>query len=169
MALTIHPADTADDYRAFADLCRAYIDWCRDRYASVPWFVEEVFGHQSFDDEQRDLPIKYGPPKGHALLAEMDGQVVACGAWQTLEDGVCELKRIFVGEAARGHGLGRKLTEALMEDARAHGFRTVRLDSAKLLHEAIALYHGMGFKDRSPYLDYPERFLPHLVFMERAL
>ena len=169
MALAIRPAETAEDYRAFGDLCRAYIDWCRERYASIPWFVEEVFGHQSFDDEQRDLPVKYGPPKGRTLLAEVDGTIVACGAWQTLEDGVCELKRIFVSEAARGHGLGRKLTQALMDDARAKGFRTVRLDSAKLLHEAIALYHGMGFKDRSPYLDYPQRFLPHLVFMERAL
>ena len=167
--LTIRPAETAEDYHAFARLCRAYIDWCRDRYAAVPWFVDEVFGHQSFDDEQRDLPIKYGPPKGRTLLAEINGEVVACGAWQTLEDGVCELKRIFVGEAARGHGTGRKLTEALMDDARRQGFHTVRLDSARLLHEAIALYHRLGFADRSPYLDYPERFLPHLIFMERPL
>ena len=169
MTLTLRPAETAADYQAFAGLCRAYIDWCRERYASVPWFVEEVFGHQSFDDEQRDLAIKYGPPRGRTLLAEIDGEVVAGGAWQKLEDGVCELKRIFVGEAARGHGTGRKLTQALMDDARAHGFRKVRLDSARLLHEAIAMCRGLGFEDRSPYLDYPDRFLAHLVFMERPL
>ncbi len=169
MTLTIRPAETDADYQAFGDLCRAYIDWSRERYAVVPWFVEEVFGHQSFDDEQAQLAIKYGPPKGRTLLAELDGEVVACGAWQRLEDNVCELKRIFVDEAARGHGLGRRLTEALMDDARAQGFKVVRLDTAKLLHEAIGLYHALGFEDRSPYLDYPERFLPHLTFMERAL
>ena len=169
MSLAIRTAETADDYRAFAELCRAYIDWCRERYAAIPWFVEEVFGHQSFDDEQRELPIKYGPPKGRVLLAELDGQVVAGGAYHRLEDGVCEIKRLFVGEAARGHGTGRKLTRALLEAAKADGYTVARLDTAKLLHEAIALYHGLGFEDRAPYLDYPERFMPHLIFMERVL
>ena len=169
MTVTIRPAVTADDYRAFAGLCRAYIDWCRERYANVPWLVDEVFGHQSFDDEQRELPVKYGPPKGLTLLAELDGRVVAAGAYHRLEPGVCELKRLFVGEAARGHGLGRKLAEALIHAARAEGYRIARLDTAKQLHEATALYHSLGFADRSPYLDYPARFLPHLTFMEREL
>jgi len=169
MTITIRPAGTADDYGAFGELCRAYVDWCRERYAAVPWFVEAVFGHQSFDDEQRELPIKYGPPKGRVLLAELDGAVVACGAYHRLEAGVCEIKRLFVSEAARGHGLGRKLAEALMDAARAEGYTIARLDTAALLHEAIALYHGLGFKDRSPYLDYPERFAPHIIFMEREL
>ena len=169
MPLTIRPAETADDYLAFGHLCRAYIDWCRERYASVPWFVEEVFGHQSFDDEQRDLPIKYGPPQGKTLLAELDGKIVGAGAYHYLEDGVCELKRLFVSEAARGHGAGRRLVEALLEAARAEGYTVARLDTAKLLTEAIALYHGMGFTDRPPYLDYPDRFLPHLTFMERRI
>jgi GNAT superfamily N-acetyltransferase len=169
MTPIIRPAETAADYRAFADLCRAYIDWCCERYAAIPWFVEEVFGHQSFDDEQRELPIKYGPPKGRTLLAELDGAIVAGGAYHRLEDGVCEIKRLFVSDAARGHGLGRKLAQALMNAARAEGYTIARLDTATLLHEAIALYHGLGFKDRSPYLDYPERFAPHIIFMERAL
>ncbi len=169
MTLIIRPAETPDDYRAFAGLCRDYIAWARQRYATLPWLMEEVFGHQSFEDEQRELPLKYGPPKGKTLLAELDGQVVAGGAWHRLEDGVCELKRIFVSEAARGHGLGRRLTEALMDDARAEGFTVARLDTGNLLHEAISLYHALGFTDRSPYLDYPERFLPHLTFMERPL
>jgi GNAT superfamily N-acetyltransferase len=169
MALVIRPAETVADYRTFAELCRAYVGWCRERYAALPWFVEEVFGHQSFDEEQRDLSIKYGPPKGQTLLAELDDVIVGGGAYHRLEDGACELKRLFVGDAARGHGIGRKLAQALLDAARAEGYTLARLDTAKLLHEAIALYHGMGFEDRPPYLDYPARFLPHLVFMERAI
>jgi len=169
MSAIIRPAETAEDYQAFGVLCRDYIAWARRRYASLPWLMEEVFGHQSFDDEQRTLHIKYGPPRGRTLLAELDEAVVAGGAWHRLVDGVCELKRIYVGEAARGHGLGRRLTEALMNDARAAGFTVARLDTGNLLHEAIALYRGLGFVERSPYLDYPERFLPHLTFMEREI
>jgi len=166
---TIRAAETADDYRAFGDLCRAYVDWSRERYASVPWFVEAVFGHQSFEDEQRELQIKYGPPKGQTLLAELDGAIVAGGAWHRLEDGICEIKRLYVRDVARGHGLGRKLTLALIDDARTQGFKVARLDTARLLHEAIGLYHSLGFEDRSPYLDYPERLLPHIIFMERRI
>jgi GNAT superfamily N-acetyltransferase len=169
MTLTIRPAETPEDYQAFGELCRAYIAWARQRYASIPWLMEEVFGHQSFDDEQRELPIKYGPPKGRTLLAELDGRIAAGGAWHYWEERVCELKRIYVGDGARGHGIGRKLTLALMDDARAEGCTVVRLDTGNLLHEAIKLYHDLGFEDRPPYIDYPERFLPHLTFMERAL
>ncbi len=169
MTLIIRLAETPDDYRAFAGLCHAYVDWCRERCADIPWLVDEVFSHQSFADEQRELPVKYGPPKGRTLLAELDGEVVAAGAYHRLEDGVCELKRLFVSAAARGHGTGRKLAQALLDAARADGFTVARLDTAKPLYEAAALYHALGFTDRSPYLDYPERFLPHLTFMERVL
>jgi hypothetical protein len=42
--LTVVTADTAEDFAAFAVVCRAYVDWCRERYKAMPWFVEEVFG-----------------------------------------------------------------------------------------------------------------------------
>ena len=169
MTVTFREAASAADYDAFGRLCRDYVDWCRERYKDLPWFVAEVFGHQSLDDELKLLAVKYGPPAGRTLLAELDGQVVAAGAFRTLSEGVCELKRLYVSDAARGHGLGRRLSLALMDLARADGFHTMRLDTATLLTEAIALYHSLGFTDRSPYHDYPERLMPHLVFMERAL
>lgn len=165
----IRLAATAADYDAFGEVCRAYFAWCRARYSDMPWFVDEVFGQQSFDAELKVLAAKYGPPAGRTMIAVRDGQVIAAGAYQKLADGVCELKRLYVTDAARGLGLGRKLTDALTASARADGFILMRLDTAHLLEEAIAMYDSMGFSRIAPYRDYPAHLMPYLVFMERSL
>lgn len=162
-------AATAADYAAFGELCRAYVDWCRARYRDMPWFVEEVFGYQSLDSELQVLAEKYGPPAGRTILAVQGDRVVAGGAFRRLSNGVCELKRLYVSDAARGLGLGRRQSEALMASARADGFNIMRLDTADRLTEATAMYASMGFSRIAAYQDYPARLMPHLVFMERAL
>jgi ribosomal protein S18 acetylase RimI-like enzyme len=162
-------AETAADYAAFGGLCRAYFAWCRARYSEMPWFVDEVFGQQSFDEELKVLATKYGPPTARTMLAMRGGQALAGGAYHQLADGVCELKRLYVRDEARGLGLGRRLTDALIAAARTDGYRMMRLDTAHLLNEAIAMYESMGFRRIAPYRDYPARLTPYLVFMERPL
>jgi ribosomal protein S18 acetylase RimI-like enzyme len=162
-------AESATDYEGFGELCRAYFGWCRARYRDMPWFVDEVFGQQSFDEELKVLAEKYGPPAGRTMIAVTDGRAVAAGAYRRLADGVCELKRLYVSDEARGLGLGRRLTEALAAAARADGYTLMRLDTAHLLTEAIAMYESMGFARIAPYQAYPDRLTPYLVFMERPL
>lgn len=165
----IRAAVTAADYDAFGQVCRQYVNWCRARYADMGWFVEEAFGHQSLDAELEVLADKYGPPSGLTLIAVHNGEVVASGAWRRTSETVCELKRLYVTDAARGLGLGRRLSEALMASAREAGFETMQLDTARRLVEAIAMYRSMGFAEIAPYHAYPERLMPELVFMERSL
>ncbi|MBI1405740.1 MAG: GNAT family N-acetyltransferase [Caulobacter sp.] len=165
----IRPAASQADYDAFGRVCRQYVDWCRARYADMGWFVEEAFGHQSLDAELAVLSEKYGPPNGLTLIALRGGQVVASGAWRRTSDGVCELKRLYVTDAARGLGLGRRLSQALIATARDAGFRTMQLDTARRLIEAIAMYRSMGFAEIAPYHAYPEHLMPELVFMETSL
>lgn len=169
MTITLRAAQTENDFHAFGELCRAYVEWSRQRYASLPWFVDDVFGYQSLDNELKDLAIKYGPPGGLTLLAELDGETVAAGAYRTLSPGICEMKRLYVSDAARGRGIGRKVALALMAEAKTAGFTRMRLDTASLLTEAIALYGSLGFTPCPPYHDYPEKLMPHILFMERLL
>ena len=169
MSDLIYTATTADDYAAFAGLVIQYVEWSRKRYAADAWFIEQVFGYQSLDDELLTLSTEYGPPRGKTLLARSDGQVVGAGAYRTLTDGTCEMKRLYVGEQFHGHGAGRKLCEALIASARDEGFQLMRLDTGNLLKEAIAMYKSIGFRECPPHRDYPAALMPYLVFMEMSL
>jgi GNAT superfamily N-acetyltransferase len=166
---SIRLAESEADYAGFGRVCRLYVDWCRERYGNMPWFVEEVFGYQSLEAELEVLPVKYGPPNGRTMVVEAGGQIVAGGAFRHLSTNVCELKRLYVTDDARGHGIGRKLSNALIALARREGYGLMQLDTGDRLVEAISMYGSMGFNHIEPYQDYPATLMPYLVFMERPL
>jgi GNAT superfamily N-acetyltransferase len=165
----IYPARTPSDYEAFGVLIGEYVGWCRSRYQHDTWFVEQVFGYQDLEQELRQLPTAYGPPNGKTLLVRSDGQVSGGGAFRRLPDGSCEMKRLYVSELFKGRGIGLRLAQALIDAARLDGFELMRLDTGNLLKEAISMYRKLGFRDCAPYLEYPQKLLPYLVFMELRL
>ena len=169
MSESISAATTASDYEAFGGLVREYVDWCRERYQEHPWIVEEVFGHQSLDHELQSLAETYGPPRGKTLLAWRDGKACGGGAYRRLDDGTVEMKRLFISTRFQGKGTGRRLCDALIESVRAEGCSLIRLDTGNLFTEAIAMYKSIGFRNCPPHRHYPERLLPHLVFLELPL
>lgn len=168
-AADIREATSAQDFQEFGQLCRQYVDWCRERHKDTPWLIEEIFGHQALDQELPALADKYGPPHGKTLLAFLDGEVVGGGAWRKSSATTCEMKRVFVLDKAKGRGLGRHLVEAIIASAHADGFRLMQLDTGTRFTEAIALYSRMGFERCPPYLTYPEKLMPFLVFMQKSI
>ena len=166
---TLVTAQTPEDFEAFGDVCRAYAAWCRERYRDMPWFVEEVFGHQAMEGELRQLAQKYGRPAGRTILVKGQHGVVGGGAYRRLSGTICELKRLYVTDEARGSGLGRRLSDALIGAAIADGYMTMKLDTGHRLTEAISMYESMGFEHIEPYQDYPQRLMPYLVFMTKSL
>lgn len=168
MPIDIKLASDDADYAAFGALVREYADWCRARFAQEAWMIELAFSHQSLDSELETLAAKYGPPDGKVLLARRDGDVVGCGAYRR-HPAFCEMKRLFVPDRYRGLGIGRTLSAALIAAAKEEGFKTMCLDTAAQMSEAVALYETMGFRRCAPYIDYPPRLMPHMVFMELAL
>jgi GNAT superfamily N-acetyltransferase len=162
-------ASTAEDYRAFGDLVSEYVGWSRVRYHEHPWFVDKVFGHQSLQDELKDLSVSYGPPRGKTLLARHNGVVCGGVAYRSLSEDICEMKRLFVTNQHKGHGTGRKLCEAIISLAKRDGYRLMRLDTGRLMQEAIQMYHSFGFRECAPYHEYPADLMSFLVFMELPL
>jgi ribosomal protein S18 acetylase RimI-like enzyme len=152
----IRRAQTSADLDAARQLFREYVE-------SLDFDLD----FQDFEREMDSLPGPYAPPQGTLLLAEVDDEPVGVVAVQPLdEDGVCEMKRLYVRPAYRSDGLGRALAEAVVDAARNLGYATMRLDTVASMTAARALYRSLGFEERSAYYHNP---LDDAVYMERAL
>jgi GNAT superfamily N-acetyltransferase len=121
-------------------------------------FVEEYAGalavDLSFQDIERELEHlreEYSPPSGAFFLAEVGGDFVGCIGLRRFADGVGEIKRLYVGPSARGHGIGRRLVDAAVAAARDCGYARVVLDTLPSMQDALRLYASLGFTPTAPY------------------
>lgn len=113
------------------------------------------------------LPRPYLHPRGAFLVATDGDKACGCGAMLALKTaGHVEIKRVYVRPAARGRGVGEEITLALLAEADALGFRTIRLDTAPELVAAQALYRRLGFV---PIPHYRDGLLPDALCFERAV
>lgn len=121
---------------------------------------------QKFDNELQLLPSMYGPPAGELWLLEEEGKYVGCAALRKLEEGVCELKRMYIRPQYRGKQWGRQLMEVALQTAQSLGYQLMRLDSLRRLEAAVKLYLSFGFQETAPYNFNPE---VDVVYFERKL
>ena len=118
--------------------------------------VAEALCFQGFDEELAALPGAYVPPGGALLIARDEAQAAAgCVALRRVDATTGEMKRMYVRDAWRRQGLGRRLAVAVIEEARARRYGRIVLDTLPKLGTAIALYRDLGFRDTGPYLASP--------------
>ena len=114
---------------------------------------------QGFEAELAQLPGDYAAPRGHLLLAQVDGAIAGCCALRPLDSAdypnASEMKRLYVRKAFRGFGLGRELVEAMLDQARLAGYACVLLDTLDGMESARALYTDLGFEEIPPYYHNP--------------
>ncbi len=114
--------------------------------------VEPLYGRIDVPGMPSGRPEDFAPPGGAFLVGiDDDGRAVCGGGVKRLEDGVAEIKRMFVAPEARGRGTGRALLVALEDAARALGYDRARLDTGPKQPEAEHLFRSAGYREIPDY------------------
>lgn len=167
--ITIQQAGSDQQIEVARKLFRTFVAWHRETHAEDRALIDRYFDETAFEAELHNLPGVYAPPKGRLLIAFADGTPAGCVALRDLGAGCCEMKRMFVPAARRGNGIGRRLADAVIAEARAAGYRKMRLDTGPQQTAAIALYESLGFRRTAPYYELPDDLSAVLLFFECEL
>ncbi|MCW3080705.1 GNAT family N-acetyltransferase [Segetibacter sp.] len=139
----------------------------RELFKEYSKSLNENLCFQSFDEELENPLKKYGEPKGCLLLAYLHNEPVGCIALQPLpEEGVCEMKRLYVRDQIRRQGVGDELVKGVLNEAAKKGYRKMVLDTLERLQPALKLYTKYGFVNTSAYYENP---LAGAIYMEKEL
>ena len=106
-------------------------------------------------------------PRGAFVIGCVGGTPVACGAIRPLEEDVAELKRVFVKVDFRRRGYSKAVVNELEGQARARGYRLLRLETGVRQPEAISLYESLGYHPIPNYGEYRDSRLS--VCFEKTL
>ncbi|WP_316861543.1 bifunctional helix-turn-helix transcriptional regulator/GNAT family N-acetyltransferase [uncultured Cohaesibacter sp.] len=109
----------------------------------------------SADPEARDMER----PRGSFFIALSDGMPIGCVGLKGTDKGYAEIKRLWVSPSARGMGLARTMMEKVEQAAVPLGINLLRLDTNSVLHEAVAMYQKLGWREierfnEDPYPDF---------------
>jgi putative acetyltransferase len=164
-------ADRSQGDRDHIDLLQAtlpeHIEQARTLFLEYGRSLGFSLCFQGFDEELKNLPGAYAPPGGRLLLARYAGHAAGCVALRRLEEGICEMKRLYVRPADRGKSLGRMLVDRVIAEARQIGYERMRLDTIESsMQDAIALYHRSGFQEIPAYRENP---IPGALYLELVL
>jgi GNAT superfamily N-acetyltransferase len=111
--------------------------------------MADVYDQLDIDSEDMPKagPGELGPPGGRFLVGfDSTGHAVCGGGVKRIDDGACEIKRMYVVPEARGRGVGRELLQALENAARELGYRVVRLDTGPRQPSAERMYRDAGYR-----------------------
>jgi len=89
------------------------------------------------------------------LVAKLGDEIVGLVGLRQLDTDVCEMKRLFVMNAARRKGIAEKLVNKLIEKANEMKYKEMKLDSVEELIGAKKLYEKLNFKPCEPYYNNP--------------
>jgi len=121
---------------------------------------------QHFDEELKIISKMYGPPEGHLIIAYIQNEAVGCAALRKIDEGICEVKRMYVQPSHRRLHIGNTLLEMLINKAVELKYSLMRLDTLDHMIPAITLYQHHGFYKIDAYYFNPNS---NTVYMEKSL
>ena len=128
----------------------------RARYCLREYFAELDRRFEGGFEPGRSLATpadELRPPRGAVLLAALRDEPVGSAMLMFEAGGTALIKRMWLSPTVRGLGVGRRLLAALEEQAKAGGAQTIRLETNRVLTEAISLYRSTGYEEVEAFND----------------
>lgn len=115
------------------------------------------FSAQGKLSEMNDVQKNYFDNGGTFLVTVDDGRIIGTGAIRRLEEGVCELKRMWLLTEYHGQGLGYRMMQELFKSARERGYKVMRLETDRAVQtRAVNFYRKLGFYEIPRFGDDPD-------------
>jgi putative acetyltransferase len=154
--IVIRPLAAGEDASAFRTLNEEWI---------TRYFTLEEKDKETLGDPENTI-LRKG---GRIFMVFLNGEAVGCVALIPMGDGVYELSKMAVAPVLRGRGVGRKLLEYAIAQAREMGAKSLFLGSSTKLKNAVHLYEAVGFQHVPPERLPPMAYARADVFMEMPL
>jgi ribosomal protein S18 acetylase RimI-like enzyme len=147
--------ETKDEILKTKELILEYIKW-----------LNQDLSYQNIDDELLYFPEKYKEPFGTFIIAKTGENVIGCVGLKRFDLKTCEMKRLYVHDNFKGKGIGKKLTERIIEEAKTKNYEKMWLDTFNKMEAALEIYYGNGFKKIEPYYHNP---YDGVIYLEKIL
>jgi putative acetyltransferase len=154
--IEIRSLHSGDDFTAFRMLNEEWI---------TRYFTLEPKDRETLNDPEKSI-LDNG---GRIFMAYADGVPVGCVALIPIAGGVYELSKMAVSPLVQGRGIGRRLLEHAIVQARQVGAKSLFLGSNSKLQSAVHLNESVGFGHVPPESMPPMPYTRANVFMELPL
>jgi N-acetylglutamate synthase-like GNAT family acetyltransferase len=155
LSIVYKKLETKDEILKTKTLILEYIKW-----------LNQDLSYQNIDDELLNFPEKYKEPSGAFVIAKIDENVIGCAGLKKFSDEICEMKRLYVLDNFKGKGIGKKLTEKIIAEAKTKNYEKMRLDTFDKMEAALEIYYKNGFKKIDPYYHNPYE---GVIYLEKIL
>ncbi len=102
------------------------------------------------DLDLSDIDLHYFSRGGWFSVIENEGKIIGSYGIYPVNDIVCELRKMYLLKEFHGQGLGKRMMEEALIQARELGYTEMILESNSLLKNALALYRKYGFEEYAP-------------------
>jgi putative acetyltransferase len=155
-AIEIRSLAPGDDATAFRTLNEEWI---------MRYFTLEAKDRETLDDPVHSILLK----GGHIFMAYTAAEAVGCVALIPMQDGIYELSKMAVSPHLRGRGIGRRLLQHAIAQAKGLDAKSLFLGNNRRLKNAVHLYESVGFRHVKPESLPPMPYRRADVFMEMPL
>ena len=133
-------------------------------------WIARYFAMEPKDEATLADPRQYIlEPGGRIFLAILEGRTVGCCALLRTDPGEYEVGKMAVSESFQKAGIGRRLLEMAIAEARLSGATRLYLETSHRLEAAVRLYESLGFRHLAQAPSAAPGYQRTDVFMEMRL